>query len=166
MKRHPHETTISALFRNPVDAQKGIEAIEPLKFDPADISLILSQEAYQKEEIVKVIGSDYLHEEAVHAGKIGGIMGAILGGLTAVTAAISGGTSLLIAGPIVAVIATAGGLLGSLIGAGFTEQEAQVIDAGIREGDVLLVVHAEDKSLAKKAEEILEKLALKVRHHH
>ena len=167
MKRHPHETTVSALFRNPTEAHRAIEALSPMALQKEDISLILSEEAYEKEELVHTVLGEYLHDESVKAGKMGGIAGAIVGGLTAVDAVISGGAGLHAAGPIIAIIATAGGMVGSLLGAGFTEQEAKVIDDGIRKGDVLVVVHAENKELGKRAEEILlAQNAEQVRHNH
>ncbi|MFO1462446.1 MAG: hypothetical protein U1F66_01610 [bacterium] len=166
MKRHPHETTVCALFKNPVAAQNAINALAPMSLAKEDISLILSEEAYQKEELVQTVLGEYLHQESVHAGKVGGIAGALVAGLTAVAAMVSGGASLLAAGPIVAILATAGGMVGGLLGAGFTEEEAKVIDEGIRLGDVLVVVHAESKEIGRRAEEIFQaQHAERVRHH-
>lgn len=167
MKRHPHETTVCALFKSPAEAQIAINALAPMQLDKEDISLIVSEEAYQKEELVETVLGEYLHQEAVHAGKVGGIAGAIVAGLTAVAAMVSGGAGLLAAGPIIAILATAGGMVGGLLGAGFTEEEAKVIDEGIRQGDVLVVVHAENRELSHRAEDIFKaQHALKVRHHH
>jgi len=167
MKHHPHETTVSALFKNPTEAQTAINALAPMALAKDDISVILSEEAYQKEDLVHGVLDDYLHQESVHAGKVGGLAGAIVGGLTAVAAVISGGTSLLVAGPIIALIATAGGMVGSLLGAGFSEEEARVIDDGIRQGEVLVLVHAENKDIGHRAEEIFKaQHADKIRHHH
>lgn len=167
MKRHPHETTVCALFKSPAEAQSAINALAPMQLDREDISLILSEEAYQQEELVQTVLGEYLHQESVHAGKVGGIAGALVAGLTAVAAVVSGGAGLLAAGPIVAVLAAAGGMVGGLLGAGFTEEEAMVIDEGLRQGEVLVVVHAENHDLSHRAEEIFNsQQALKIRHHH
>jgi len=166
MKHHPHETTVSALFKTPAAAQAAINALAPMPLDKDDISLILSEEAYQKEDLVQVVMGDYLHQEAIHAGKTGGIAGAIIGGLTAIAAMLSGGASLLATGPLIAFIAAAGGMIGGLLGAGFTEEEAKVIDEGIRHGDVLVLVHAKNRDLGHRAEEIFRtQHAEKIRHH-
>lgn len=166
MKHYPHETTVSALFKNPDEAQSAINALAPVGLAKDDISLILSEEAYEKEDLVKTVLGEYLHHESVHAGKVGGIAGAIVAGLTAVAAVLSGGTSLLVAGPMIALLATAGGMVGGLLGAGFTEEEAKVIDDGLRQGDVLVMVHAENREIGNRAEEVFKaQRAEKVRHH-
>jgi hypothetical protein len=66
------------------------------------------------------------------------------------------------AGPIVAALAGAGaggatgGLVGGLIGAGIPEVEAKRYAGRIRDGGYLITVHCDDKTWAKRAEEILE----------
>ena len=66
------------------------------------------------------------------------------------------------AGPIVAALAGAGeagatgGLVGGLIGAGIPEIEAKRYAGRLREGASLISVHCDDRTGAKKAEEILE----------
>lgn len=166
MKHHPHETTVSALFKTPAEAQAAINALAPMSLDKDDVSLILSEEAYQKEDLVETVMGEYLHQEAVHAGKTGGLAGAIIAGLTAVAAMLSGGASLLATGPLIGFIAAAGGMIGGLLGAGFTEEEAKVIDEGIRQGNVLVLVHAPNRELGHRAEEIFRtQHAEKIRHH-
>ena len=49
-----------------------------------------------------------------------------------------------------------GGLVGGLIGAGIPEVEAKRYAGRIREGAYLLSVHCDDKTWAKRAEEILQ----------
>jgi hypothetical protein len=166
MKRHPHETTVLGLFKNPDQAHQAINSLEPLGYDPGDISLIASKEAYEREELVNFIAGEKLHEESIRAGKIGGIAGAIIAGATAITAMISGGASLLVAGPVVAIISGAGGLLGSLLGTGFTEEEAKSMDNAISHGDVLVVVHAANRDLAHRAKEALHLKGAHVVHVH
>jgi hypothetical protein len=166
MKRHPHETTVLGLFKNPDQAHQAINNLEPLGYDPGDISLVASKEAYEREELVNFVAGEKLHEESVRAGKIGGIAGAILAGATALTAMISGGASLLIAGPLVAVISGAGGLLGTLLGTGFTEEEAKSMDNAIAHGDIMVVVHAANHKLAHQAKEALHQRGAYLVHTH
>lgn len=167
MKRHPHETTVLGLFKNPDQAHQAINTLEPLGYDQGDVSLIASKEAYEREEMVNFIAGEKLHEEAVRAGKIGGIAGAIVAGATAITAMISGGAGLLVAGPVVAIISGCGGLLGTLLGTGFTEEEAKTMDNAIAHGDVMVIVHAANHELAHKAKDALhQKGAHVVRVHH
>ncbi len=167
MKRHPHEIIVTALFNTPEQAKPALHALEALRLDPKDVSFVTSEEAYEREDVVELFAGDKLHEESIHAGKVGGLAGAIIAALTAVTGVLTGGGGLLVAGPIVAVITGAGGVLGAWLGAGFTENEAEQMDQAIRQGKVAIVVHAENKDIAKKSEEIFSSTgAIKVKHHH
>jgi hypothetical protein len=167
MRTHPHETTVCGIFNSPLQARHALLSLESFHLSPEDVSLISSEEAYEKEQLVEIIAGNKMHEEAIHSGKVGSLTGAVIAAITAITGMITGGASLLAAGPIVAVIAGAGGLLGGLLGAGFTENEAQAIDNAIQNGKVLIVVHAENKDIAKNAEELLKSEgAWKVHHHH
>jgi uncharacterized membrane protein len=56
----------------------------------------------------------------------------------------------------VAVGASTGGVLGGLIGLGIPEMEAKQYEGKLREGNVLLSVHTEDRDQAKRAEEVLK----------
>ena len=167
MKRHPHETTVLGLFNTPEEAHQAMNALEPHGYDHGDISLVANKEAYEREELVKFVAEDKIHEESMHAGKVGGIAGAVLAGATALTAVLTGGASLLVAGPLVAVLTGAGGVLGSLLGTGFSEQEAQEMDHAIEQGGILVIVHAENSQLAKQAQETLKsKGASRIHLHH
>lgn len=166
MKTHAHETTVYALFKNSLMAEEALKSLEPLHLDVQDVSLITTEKAYEREEMVKVILGDKLHEESVHAGKIGGFAGAILAALTAVAGIVTGGGSLLAAGPIFAIVTGAGGVLGGLLGAGFTENAALRIDNAIKEGHVVVLVHAETKDIARNAEQVLQTHGAEEVHHH
>jgi len=82
---------------------------------------------------------------AIGAGA-GGAAAALAAGLTSVGAIATGGAGLLAAGPLIAALAGAGagaaggGLLGTLIGMGLTEEEAKILDEEIREGGLLVTV--------------------------
>lgn len=167
MKTHPHETTVCATFKDALMAQKALQALEPMHLDEKDVSLITTEEAYQREEWVEFAGGYKVHEESVRAAKVGGLTGAVIAALTAVTGMVTGGASLLIAGPIVALITGTGGLLGGLLNLGFTENTAQRFDNAVRHGHVLILVHAENKDVAHHAEATLKSQgAEEVYHHH
>ncbi len=166
MKTHPHETTVCAMFQNALMATNALKALEPLHLEPQDVSLITSEEAYGREELVNVMAGETLHEESIHAAKVGSLTGAIIAAITAITGMVTGGASLLVAGPIVAVITGAGSILGGLLGAGFSENEAQHIDNSVRQGHVLILVHAENRDIARHAEEALKSQGAEEVHHH
>lgn len=156
MKRHPHETTVVGLFKSPEEAHEAIHALEPMNLESQDISYIANQDAYEREEIVSMVAGHKLHEESVHSGKMSGLLGAVLGGLTGISAVVTGGGSLLAAGPLVAVITGAGGVLGGLLGTGFTEAAAEKIDKAVSQGEILVLVHAADRQIAHQARDILK----------
>jgi uncharacterized membrane protein len=56
-----------------------------------------------------------------------------------------------------AVGATAGGLIGTLIGMGIPEYEAKRYETRLREGRILLAVHSENSDETKRAKEIFER---------
>ncbi len=156
MKHYPNETTVLGLFKTPEEAHRAIDGLAQHKIDQKDISLVTTQEAYEKEELVDLIAGYKLHEEAVRAGKIGGLTGAVLAGATVITGVLTGGGNLIAAGPLIAVATGAGGLLGGLLGTGFTEEEAKQVDEGILKGEILVVVHAETRKNAQAAKQVFK----------
>ena len=166
MKTHPHETTVYAMFKNALIAQQALKALEPLHLDARDVSLITTQKAYEQEEMREVFPGDKLHEESVHAGKVGGLASAVVAALTAIAGVVSGGAGLLAAGPIIALVTGAGGVLGGLLGAGFTENAALRIDNAIKAGHAVILVHAENKEIAHHAEAALKSQGAEEVHHH
>ena len=89
---------------------------------------------------------------------VGGIIG-LLAGIGAV--AIPGVGALIAAGPLLgllsgaAVGAAAGSLAGGLIGLGIPEYEAKRYEAHLKEGNILLAVHADNSEWERKAKKIL-----------
>jgi hypothetical protein len=109
---------------------------------------------------------DFAHEhntkapEGATTGGVAGLgVGAALGWLVGIGAlAIPGVGPFIAAGPIMAALGgaavgtAAGGVVGGLVGLGMPEFEAKRYDAKIREGNILISVHADDgkqKDLAK-----------------
>jgi hypothetical protein len=80
-------------------------------------------------------------------------LGGALGWLAGVGAlAIPGVGPLIAAGPILATLSgaalggTVGGATGALVGLGIPEYEAQQYEGRLREGNILMCVHAEDSA--------------------
>lgn len=111
---------------------------------------------------------DFAHQNSTKAPEgaaIGAGTGAVLGGalgwLAGIgTLAIPGVGPLIAAGPILATLAgvatggVAGGLAGSLVGMGIPEYEAQRYEGKLREGNILIAVHADDSEQAARARQI------------
>jgi hypothetical protein len=92
--------------------------------------------------------------------------GALLGGAVGWAAgigalAIPGVGPLIAAGPILATLSglaaggTLGGLTGALVGTGIPEYEAQQYEGKLREGNVLISVHADNSNEAGRIREIM-----------
>lgn len=102
-------------------------------------------------------------EGATAGAGTGLIVGGALGWLTGMGAvSLPGLGPLLAAGPIFAALSgaavggAAGGLIGALIGLGIPEYEARQYDGKLRDGNILVSVHTDDKQTAKAVEEILK----------
>src|SRR5580692_7137148 len=113
---------------------------------------------------------DFAHEQhtkapegaATGAGS-GALLGGALGWLVGIgSLAIPGLGPFIAAGPIMAALAgasagaAAGGVTGALIGMGIPELEAKQYEGKIRNGNILLSVHAEDGKEVTRAKEILK----------
>jgi hypothetical protein len=113
---------------------------------------------------------DFAHEQhtkapegaATGAGS-GAVLGGALGWMVGIGAlAIPGLGPFIAAGPIMAALAgaaggaAAGGLTGALIGMGIPEYEAKRYEGKVKDGNILLSVHAEDNDERDRAKKILE----------
>lgn len=115
---------------------------------------------------------DFAHEKNTKAPEgaltgvgTGGVVGGTLGLLAGIGVLTIPGVGLLIAaGPILsalsgaAVGAAAGGMAGALIGLGIPEYEARRYEGKLREGNILLSIHAENSDQVKLARSILEQM--------
>lgn len=103
-------------------------------------------------------------EGAATGAGTGGLLGGGLGWLIGIgSLAIPGVGPFIAAGPIMAALAGAaigaatGGITGALVGLGIPEYEAKLYDGKIREGNVLISVHVDDRDEMRRAKEILER---------
>ena len=144
---------------------QAIKIADDLKaagFSANDVSVLLPDKTGTR---------DFAHEQhtkAPEGATVGGGSGAVLGGalgwLLGVGAlAIPGLGPFIAAGPIMAALAgagagaAAGGLVGALIGMGMPELEAKQYEGKIRDGNILISVHTEDRDERKRAKELMER---------
>ena len=113
---------------------------------------------------------DFAHEQHTKAPEgaatgagTGGVLGGALGWLVGIGAlAIPGLGPFIAAGPIMAALsgaaagATLGGMTGALIGWGIPEYEAKRYEGKIKEGNILISVHTEDRDERSRAKQIFE----------
>ena len=102
-------------------------------------------------------------EGATAGGLVGASAGGVLGWLAGIgTLAIPGVGPFLAAGPLLAALAgvaiggTTGGLIGALVGLGVPEFEAKRYEGKLREGSMLISVHAEDAKQRARAKDVCE----------
>lgn len=113
---------------------------------------------------------DFAHEQHTKAPEgaatgagTGGVVGGALGWLAGIGAlAIPGLGPFIAAGPIMAALSGAaagaalGGITGALIGMGIPEYEAKRYEGRVKEGNILISVHAEDSTERARAKDIFE----------
>jgi hypothetical protein len=114
---------------------------------------------------------DFAHEQHTKAPEgaatgagTGGILGGGLGWLVGIgSLAIPGVGPFIAAGPIMAALggaalgAAVGGLTGALVGMGIPEYEAKQYEGKIREGNILISVHAEDGDEVDRAKDVMKR---------
>jgi hypothetical protein len=140
-------------------AEQIVDRLRLAGFSSNDISILFPDQETSR---------DFAHQKntkapegiATGAGS-GGVVGGALGWLVGIGAlAIPGVGPLIAAGPILAALsgaavgAAVGGIAGGLIGLGIPELEAKRYEGKIREGNILLSVHAEDSDEVNQAEKI------------
>jgi len=155
-------TAVFGIYPNRAAAERAIETLRADGFRNTDISVLMADNAGTK---------DFAHEmntkapEGAAAGATSGaVAGGILGWLAGIGAlAIPGVGPLIAAGPIMGALAGAGalgavgGIVGALVGMGIPEYEAKRYEGRIKEGGILLSVHADDSDWVRRAKDVLER---------
>jgi len=152
---------VFCIARSEAQAITIVERLKMAGFASNDISVLFPDKAGTK---------DFAHEQhtkapegAVTGAGTGGILGGALGWLAGIGAlAIPGLGPFIAAGPIMAALSGAaagaalGGLTGALIGMGIPEYEAKRYEGKVKEGNLLISVHAEDSTERDRAKTIFE----------
>lgn len=152
------ETLVTGVFKTRVDATRAIQMLEEKGFQDSEISLLMSDSVGKDFQIKD---SSKMPEGIAAGATAGGVIGALLAGLTAVGTIATGG-GLLIAGPLVAILAGGGagagvgGIIGGLTGAGMTEHEAKLFASELEDGRILVAVHCSSDARKETAEDVLE----------
>jgi hypothetical protein len=155
-------TAVFGIYASRAQVEAAVEQLSNAGFRATDISLLLPENLGTK---------DLVHEKhtkapegAVAGGTSGALVGGVLGTLVGIGAlAIPGVGPLIAAGPIVAALtgvgagAALGGIAGALVGLGIPEYEAKRYAGLVKEGGILLSVHADDREWTKRAREVLQR---------
>ena len=151
---------ITGLFEKSTYASNAIFKLENSGIREFDISIV-ANDSYSKEDFAVDEGN-----KAAEGGIIGatstGVLAAVVAGFTTVGAVATGGTGLLVAGPLVAALAAggagaaAGGAVGAIIGAFIPEHEIKYYEDAIEKGSILVGVKytSDNKDEIKKILEL------------
>jgi hypothetical protein len=159
-------TAVFGIFSTRADVERAVDALRADGFRNTDISVLYP---------LNVGNKDFAHAEASKApegASTGAVTGAVLGGALGWLAgigslAIPGLGPFIAAGPILAAMAGAGaggavgGVTGALVGFGIPEYEAKRYEGRVKDGGILLSVHADNSDWTRKAKDILENMGAK-----
>ena len=152
--------SVFGILRSREGAETVVDRLKAAGFTREDISVLFPDTSGTH---------DFAHEHATKApegattgGTTGFVLGGVLGWLAGIgSLAIPGLGPFIAAGPIMAALSGAavgtaiGGIAGALIGMGIPEYEAKRYESKIREGNILVSVHAEDNAV-DRAKQILK----------
>jgi hypothetical protein len=151
-------TAVFGIATSESQARRIVDALEAAGFSGNDVSVLFPDKSGTR---------DFAHEKhtkAPEGAATGAILGGGLGWLAGIgSLAIPGLGPFIAAGPIMAALSGAaaggavGGLTGALVGMGMPELEAKRYEGKIREGNILLSVHTEDRDERKTALDILKR---------
>ncbi|MBA3828773.1 MAG: hypothetical protein H0X33_07540 [Taibaiella sp.] len=143
---------ITGMFRDKDSADRAYTSLQSRGYNNNDIHLIMSDDTRKKhfatEEHHTELGSKAM-EGANTGSAIGGTLGAIGGAIAAIgTSLLIPGLGIVVAGPLAAAVAglgaggLTGGIIGALVGSGIPKERAVVYEQGVKEGNIVMGVHA------------------------
>jgi len=153
---------VYGIYKTRPMVERAVEELKNASFRNEDISVLFPEGGGSKEFAVEK--ETKAPQGAVTGAGTGAVVGGALGWLTGIgLLAIPGLGPFIAAGPIMAALAgvgaggLAGGIAGALIGMGIPEYEANRYEGRIKEGGILLSVHADDNDWKNKAKDILKR---------
>lgn len=159
-------TAVFGIYSNRGSVEQAVDALKTQGFRNADISVLFPHNEGNKEFAVSK--ETKAPEGAATGAGAGAVVGGTLGWLAGIgLLAIPGLGPFIAAGPILAMLAGAGvggavgGISGALIGMGIPEYEAKRYEGLIKDGGILLSVHADNTEWTKRAKGILERTGAK-----
>jgi hypothetical protein len=152
---------VLGIYKSRFEVERAIDVLKAENFMAADISVLMPEgtgsHAFAHTKATKA------PEGAATGASTGAVIGGTLGFLVGVGAlAIPGVGPFIAAGPIMAAMAgvgvggALGGITGALIGLGIPEYEAKRYEGIVKNGGILLSVHADTSEQVTKAKKCLE----------
>lgn len=143
---------VTGMFRDRESAERAYTNLQARGYSNDEIHLIMSDDTRKRHFAGEVkhteLGTKAM-EGAGTGSAIGGTLGAIAGAVAAIgTTLLIPGLGIVIAGPLAAAAAGAGaggltgGIVGALIGSGIPEERAVLYEKGVKDGNIVVGVHA------------------------
>lgn len=154
-------TSVFCIATSRTQADLIVDRLKSASFSNSDISVLFPDKGDSR---------DFAHEKNTKAPEgaatgagTGGVLGGTLGWIAGIGAlAIPGVGPFIAAGPIMAALsgaaigAAVGGIAGGLIGMGIPELEAKAYEGKVKQGNLLISVHTDNKEQVTKAKQIFE----------
>lgn len=157
---------VMGIYKTRLDVERAVDALKMDGFLTNDISVLMPDSA-GSQDFAHTKGTKAPEGAATGAGT-GVVIGGTLGLLAGIgVLAIPGIGPFIAAGPIMAALAgagvggTIGGIGGALIGLGIPEYEAKRYEGFIKDGGILLSVHAANSDEVSKAKKCIERTGAK-----
>ncbi len=143
---------VTGLFPDRDSAEAAYNAAHTRGYGTDDVNLVMSDDTRARHFSDTAVETELGNKAAEGAGiggAVGGTLGAIAGAIAAAGTTLAlPGLGLVVAGPIAAAIAGAGAggaggsLIGALIGWNMPEERVKEYEEGLKEGRILMGVHA------------------------
>ncbi len=143
---------VTGMFRDKDSADRAYSTLQSRGYSNNDVHLIMSDDTRKKHfagEVKRTELGTKAMEGAGTGSAIGGTLGAIAGAVAAIgTTLLIPGLGIVVAGPLAAAAAGAGaggltgGIIGALVGSGIPEERAVLYEKGVKEGNIVMGVHA------------------------
>ena len=155
-------TAVFGIYSNTPAAEEAVGTLKAEGFRGADVSVLVPENVGTKDLGIQ---KNTKAPEGVTTGVIiGGVICGVIGGLIGSRILLIPGTEPLAAAGIVIAVLTGigcgciiGGILGAIAGFAKPEYEAKRYEGRVKNGGILLSVHADDAHWSKRAKEILER---------
>lgn len=152
---------VFGIYQTRFQVENAVDQLKAANFRNTDISVLFPANAGTREFAHE---KDTKAPEGTATGVVaGGAIGGTLGWLAGIgSLAIPGVGPLIAAGPIIAALTgigvggAIGGITGALIGMGIPEYEAKRYEGMVKQGSMLLSVHADTSEWVDRAKKILE----------
>lgn len=151
---------VTATFKTRDDVVNALQRLESIGITDDQISMVVTDET--RGQSFNIESHSRVGEGTATGATTGGVIGVVLGAIASAGTIVIPGLNLVVAGALAGSLAglgagaAVGGVAGALVGAGLTEHEAKLYEDEIKDGAILLAVHAKDSDQKDLIKDTLE----------